>query len=52
MNGESGDVDGIFDDEPMCMQTSVSVSWHAAKNGSQNRSSSWTDGSRADTGSR
>jgi hypothetical protein len=29
------DVDGIFDDEPMCMHTTVSVSAHAAKNGSQ-----------------
>ena len=35
MNGASGDVDGIFDDEPMCMLTTVSVSSHAAKNGSQ-----------------
>ena len=35
MNGASGDVAGIFDDDPMCMQTTVSVSSHAAKNGSQ-----------------
>ena len=35
MNGASGDVLGIFDDEPMCMQTMVSVSSHASKNGSQ-----------------
>ena len=33
--GASADVDGIFDDEPMCMQTTVSVSSHAARNGSQ-----------------
>src|SRR4051794_19962049 len=35
MNGASGVVPGIFDDEPMCMQSTVSVSWHAAKSGSQ-----------------
>ena len=35
MNGASGDVAGIRDDEPMCMHTTVSVSWHAGKNGSQ-----------------
>ena len=33
--GASADVDGIFDDEPMCMLTTVSVSSHAAKNGFQ-----------------
>src|SRR4029079_13694313 len=44
MNGESGEVDGIFDDDPMCMQSVVSVSWSAAKNGSQKRSLSCTDG--------
>ena len=33
--GASGDVAGIFDDEPMCMHTTVCVSSHAAKNGSQ-----------------
>ena len=44
MNGASGDVAGIFDDEPMCMQTTVSVSSHAWKNGSQNLSLSCTDG--------
>ena len=37
MNGASGDVAGIFDDDPMCMQTTVSVSSQAAKNGSQYR---------------
>ena len=35
MNGASGDVAGIRDDDPMCMHTTVSVSWHAVKNGSQ-----------------
>ena len=35
MNGASGDVLGIFELEPMCMQMVVSVSWHAWKNGSQ-----------------
>src|SRR3954468_18369561 len=33
--GASFDVDGIFDDEPMCMLMTVPVSSHAAKNGSQ-----------------
>jgi len=33
--GASAEVAGIFDDEPMCMQTTVLVSSHAAKNGSQ-----------------
>src|SRR5207248_9165526 len=33
--GASFDVAGIFDDDPMCMQTAVRVSSHAAKNGSQ-----------------
>ena len=45
MNGASGDVVGIFDDDPMCMHTVVSVSWHAAKNGSQWWLASWIDGS-------
>ena len=44
MNGESGDVLGIFDDDPMCMHSVVSVSSTAAKNGSQKRFASWTDG--------
>ena len=34
--GASADVAGIFDDEPMCMLTTVPVSAQAAKNGSQN----------------
>src|SRR3954452_20732868 len=33
--GASADVNGICDDDPMCMQISVSVSAHASKNGSQ-----------------
>ena len=33
--GASADVAGICDDDPMCMHTSVSVSAHAWKNGSQ-----------------
>jgi len=44
MNGASGDVAGIFELDPMCMQTTVPVSSHARKNGSQKRSLSWTDG--------
>src|SRR5438094_4810766 len=32
--GASGDAAGIFDDEPMCMATTVPVSAQAAKNGS------------------
>src|SRR5262245_9300902 len=42
--GASGDVDGIFDDEPMCMHTTVFVSSHAARNGSQKPSLSCTEG--------
>src|SRR5436305_11082529 len=44
IGGESGEVAGIFDDDPMCMLMTVSVSLHAAKNGSQKRSLSCTDG--------
>ena len=33
--GASGEVDGIFEEDPMCMQITVSVSWHAVKKGSQ-----------------
>ena len=33
--GASGDAAGIFDDEPMCIATTVPVPAHAAKNGSQ-----------------
>src|SRR5258706_15745601 len=33
--GASGDVVVSFDDDPMCMLTTVSVSWHAAHRGSQ-----------------
>src|SRR2546426_11701187 len=42
--GASADVDGIFDDEPMCMQMTVSVSSQAAKNGRQKLSASCTEG--------
>src|SRR5215831_8331564 len=42
MNGASGEVAGIRDDEPMCMHTTVPVSWQAAKNGSQ--WPEWIDG--------
>src|SRR5579884_1284906 len=45
MNGASGAVEGILDDEPMCMHTTVSVSEQAWKNGSQNRPLSWIEGS-------
>src|SRR3954454_2598554 len=41
--GASGDVDGIFDDDPMCMLMTVSVSSHARRNGSQYPSESWID---------
>ena len=33
--GASAEVEGIFEDEPMCMLTTVPVSAQAAKNGSQ-----------------
>jgi hypothetical protein len=33
--GASIDVAGIFELEPMCMHTTVEVSWHATKKGSQ-----------------
>jgi len=33
--GASPEVEGILDEEPMCMLTTVSVSAQAAKNGSQ-----------------
>ena len=29
-SGASGEVDGIDDDEPMCIDTVVSVSWQAS----------------------
>ena len=35
VKGASGVVCGIFELDPMCMHTTVSVSWHAAKKGSQ-----------------
>ena len=33
--GASGDAAGIFDDEPMCMHSTVRVSSHIANSGSQ-----------------
>ncbi len=44
MNGASGEVAGIRDDDPMCMHTTVPVSSQAWKNGSQWRPLSCTDG--------
>ena len=41
--GASAEVEGIFDDEPMCMLTVTPVSAQAAKNGSH--SPEWIDGS-------
>src|SRR5688572_435912 len=41
--GASPEVAGMRDDEPMCMQITVLVSWQAAMNGSQ--SPEWIDGS-------
>src|SRR3954468_6445766 len=42
MNGASGVVCGILDEEPMCMHTTVPVSSHAWKNGSH--CLEWIDG--------
>jgi hypothetical protein len=42
MNGASGVVPGIFEDEPMCMHSTVSVSTQAANSGSH--SPEWIDG--------
>src|SRR3954451_16376057 len=44
IGGASGDVAGIFDDDPMCMLMTVSVSSQARKNGSQKPSLECTDG--------
>ena len=33
--GASGDAAGIFDDDPMCMHSTVLVSSHTANSGSQ-----------------
>src|SRR6476661_2236949 len=41
--GASPEVAGICDDDPMCMHTTVLVSWHATKKGSQ--APEWIDGS-------
>ena len=43
MNGASGDVAGMRDDEPMCMHTTVPVSSQAWKNGSQWPLGSWIE---------
>ena len=48
--GASADVDGIFDDDPMCMHTTVSVSSHAARNGSQKPSLSCIEGKPRNAG--
>ena len=46
MNGASGDVLGMREDEPMCMHKTVSVSSQAAEHrGPSCRSASWMDGS-------
>ena len=45
MNGASGDVLGIRDDEPMCMHTTVSVSSQARNTGAQLSDASWMEGS-------
>ncbi len=50
MNGASGEVEGIFDDDPMCMLMTVSVSSHAWKSGSQKPFLSCTDGRPSGTG--
>src|SRR5580700_10243240 len=44
MNGESGEVEGIFDDDPICMLMTVSVSSQACRNGSHHRDLSCIDG--------
>src|SRR5262249_16109139 len=44
MNGASGDVAGMREDDPMCMQTTVPVSSHAWNSGYQNLFLSCTDG--------
>jgi hypothetical protein len=43
MNGASGVVWGMVEEDPMCMHTTVSVDSHAAKNGSH--SPEWMEGS-------
>ena len=48
--GASADVDGIFDDEPMCMLMTVSVSSHACRNGSQQWFLSCIDGKPRNAG--
>ena len=45
MNGASGDVLGIRDDEPMCMHNTVPVSSQARNTGAQLSDASWMEGS-------
>src|SRR6516162_9085342 len=45
MNGDSGEIAGICEDEPTCMQTAISSSFAAAIRGSQKRSLLKTVGS-------
>ena len=49
-SGASGEVVGMLDDEPMCIDTVVSVSTHACH--STSHSPVYIEGSRASTGSR
>src|SRR5580704_5546084 len=42
--GASGEVDGIFEPDPLCMQITVPVSSQARTNGSQWRASEWIEG--------
>jgi hypothetical protein len=50
MKGASGEVDGMREEDPMCMQRTVSVSSHARYTGSQWRDLSWIEGSPSGTG--
>src|SRR5271165_6003168 len=50
MNGASGAVVGIDDDDPMCMHTTVSVSVAASNTGCQWPSLSWMEGRPRGTG--
>src|SRR5437868_13359079 len=49
--GASADVVTKYEPEPMCIQMTVDVSSHAAKNGSQNWPGSWIEGSPSLVGS-
>ncbi len=48
MKGASGEVAGMREDEPMCMHTTVPVSWQAVNSGSQ--CPEWIDGSPSGCG--